>query len=150
MASGKKKTLGKKASKPRTALGNEKNASKITHKDVQIAFLLDGLPGVEKLDAAHPTAKRGYRRAVLLKALDLLKQQGQTAAALEEYVSEHYAVPHGRGRMRPAAGSERSYRAQQLGDNPAFLRLPLSSLNVKKGGELRVAFEADRIVVRRS
>ena len=113
----------------------------VSFKDVQIAYLLDGISGVEKLLSGRKSAGTIIRRA-----LRELKAQGRSVDALESYVSEKFGSG-GRGRSMPAIGEERKYKAQQIGEHGAFLRLPLTPLGVKKGGTVRVRFEADRVVV---
>jgi hypothetical protein len=113
----------------------------VSFKDVQIAYLLDGISGVEKL-----VANRKSAGTVIRRALRELKQQGRGVDALEAHVSERYGSG-GRGRSMPGVGEERKYKAQQIKTGGAFLRLPLTPLGVKKGGNVRVRFEADRVVV---
>ena len=113
----------------------------VSFKDVQIAYLLDGISGVEKIVAGRKSAG-----AIIRKALRELKQQGRSVDALETYVGEKFGSG-GRGRSMPNIGEERKYRAQQIKTGGAFLRLPLTPLGVKKGGSVRVRFESDRIVV---
>jgi hypothetical protein len=113
----------------------------VSFKDVQIAYLLDGISGLEKLLAGRKSAG-----GVIRRALRELKQQGRSVEALEAYVGEKYGSG-GRGRSMPGVGEERKYKAQQIKSGGAFLRLPLTPLGVKKGGSVRVRFEADRIVV---
>lgn len=113
----------------------------VSFKDVQIAYLLDGISGVEKL-----VSNRKSAGGVLRRALRELKQQGRSVDALEAYVGERYGSG-GRGRSMPGVGEERKYKAQQIKSGGAFLRLPLTPLGIKKGGSVRVRFEADRIVV---
>lgn len=113
----------------------------VSFKDVQIAYLLDGISGVEKILAGRKSAGTIIRRA-----LKELKAQGRSVDAMESYVGEKFGSG-GRGRSMPNVGEERKYKAQQIGDQGAFLRLPLTPLGVKKGGSVRVRFEADRVVV---
>ena len=125
-------------------MASKKGSSKrgiVSFKDLQIAFLLDGIAGVEKLVAGRKSAG-----PILKRALAELKSQGRSVDALEHYISEHHGSA-GRGRSMPNVGEERKYRAQQIADGGTFLRLPLTPLGVKKGGVVRVRFEADRIVV---
>lgn len=125
-------------------MASKKSASKrtvVSFKDVQIAYLLDGISGVEKL-----VSNRKSAGAVIRRALRELKQQGRSVDALEAYVGEKFGSG-GRGRSMPDVGEERKYKAQQIKTGGAFLRLPLTPLGVKKGGSVRVRFESDRIVV---
>ena len=125
-------------------MASKKSATKrtvVSFKDVQIAFLLDGISGVEKLLAGRKSAGTVIRRA-----LHELEQQGRHVDALKVYVGEKFGAG-GRGRSMPGVGEERKYKAQQIKTGGAFLRLPLTPLAVKKGGSVRVRFESDRIVV---
>ena len=124
-------------------MASKKSAKRsvVSFKDIQIAFLLDGISGVEKLIAGRKSAG-----VVLRKALRDLKDQGRSVEALQAYVDAHFSSS-GRGRSMPSIGEERKYKAQQIKTGGAFLRLPLHPLGVKKGGSVRVRFETDRIVV---
>ena len=125
-------------------MASKKNAGKrtvVSFKDVQIAYLLDGISGVEKLLAGRKSAG-----AILRRALRELKAQGRSVDALEAYVGEKYGTG-GRGRSMPNIGEERRYKAQQIGDHAPFLRLPLTPIGIKQGQQVRARFEADRIVV---
>jgi len=118
--------------------------TQVSFKDIQIAYLLDGVRAVEKLVAGRKTASVGLRRA-----LRELKEQGRNTDALESYISERYGSG-GRGRSLPTVGDERRYKAQQIKTGGAFLRLPLAPLGVRKGGSVRVRFESGKIVISRS
>lgn len=113
----------------------------VSFKDLQIAYLLDGIAGVEKLVAGKKSAV-----AVLKRAHKELKAQGRNVETLENYINENYGTS-GRGRAMPAIGEERRYKAQQIADGGTFLRLPLTPIGVKKGGVVKVRFEADRVIV---
>ena len=113
----------------------------VSFKDLQIAYLLDGISGVEKLVAGKKNAG-----SILKRALKEMTGQGRNVETLEAYVNERYGSS-GRGRAMPNVGEERKYKAQQIGDGGTFLRLPLTPIGVKKGGVVKVRFEADRVVV---
>ena len=115
--------------------------SLVSYKDVQIAFLVDGIQGVEKILQGRKSA-----RTLVRHALSDLKRQGRAVDALESYVAERHATK-ARGRAMPGTGEERRYRAQQIEGGGVFLRLPLTPLGVKKSGSVRVRFDADRILV---
>lgn len=118
-------------------------ARRTSFKDIQIAYLANGVSAVEALLKDGKASKMAVR-----KALTALRESGANAAALDGFVAAH--MPKGsRGRAAAVAGSERSYRAQQLAKGSAFLRLPLEALGVKKGGLVAVRFESDRVVVTR-
>ncbi len=113
----------------------------VSFKDLQIAYLLDGISGVEKLVAGKKNAG-----SILKRALKEMTGQGRNVETLDAYVNERYGSS-GRGRAMPNVGEERKYKAQQIGDGGTFLRLPLTPIGVKKGGVVKVRFETDRVVV---
>lgn len=130
MAKGpKKKSTGPRASK------------RLSYKDIQIAYLADGVGAVEKLLSEEKAS-----RAAVRKALEALRQQGAAAATLDDFVKTHIGAGR-RGRAAPLVGTDRTYRAQKLATGSPFVRLPLESLGVKKGGVVTVRFERDRIIV---
>lgn len=127
-------------------MASKKSAAKrsfVSFKDVQIAYLLDGISGVEKLVAGRKSAS-----ALIHRALTELKKQGRSVDSLEAWLENKFGVG-GRGRPMPNVGEERLYKAQQVKKNGPFLRLPLTPLGVKKEGVVRVRFEGDRIIVTR-
>ena len=130
--------MAKASKKPK---GSPRAGKRLSYKDIQIAFLSDGVSAVEKL-LKDGRASRGAVR----KALDALRQQGAAAATLDDFVKTHIGQGR-RGRTAPLVGTDRTYRAQKLSTGSPFLRLPLEALGVKKGGLVTVRFERDRIVV---
>lgn len=122
-----------------------KNARRLSYKDVQIAYLADGVSAVEKLLNEGKTS-----RAAVRKALDALRQQGAAAATLDDFVKAQIGTGGRRGRTAPLIGTDRTYRAQKLNTGSPFVRLPLEALGVKKGGLVTVRFERDRIIVTKS
>lgn len=128
-------------------MASKKASSKrsiVSFKDLQIAYLLDGIGGVEKLVAGRKNAG-----SILKRALKEMADQGRNVETLQAYVNERYGSS-GRGRAMPNVGEERKYKAQQIGDGGTFLRLPLTPIGVKKGGVVKVRFEADRVIVTRT
>lgn len=113
----------------------------ISFKDVQIAYLLDGVKGVERL-----LKDRKSPGSVLKRALQELKETGTNTKALEEFIGESFSAA-GRGRAIPQVGEERRYKAQQVKSGTPFLRLPLNTLGLKKGKAVKVRFEAGQILV---
>ena len=113
----------------------------VSFKDVQLAYLMDGVSAVEKLVTNGNASKSTVRRA-----LKKLQESGRDVSSLERWVAEHIG-PIGRGRAAPVPGETRSYKVQQIKNSGPFLRLPLDALSVKKGSVIRVNFETDRIVV---
>jgi hypothetical protein len=116
--------------------------SLISFKDIQIAYLLDDISGVEKL-----INNRKNPAPLLRRALKELVKSGKKTESLEKYILSHHGTGS-RGRSIPLSGQERIYRAQKLAAGTAFLRLPLAPLGTIKGGKVKVSFENDRIIVK--
>lgn len=112
----------------------------VSYKDVQIAYLLEGLDGVERLLPEKRAA------GVVKRALRELRLQGNPAQDLADFVLQRYGST-GRGRAIPQSGEQRTYRAQQIKDGSPFLRLPLNTLSVPKGKAVQVRFEPNQIVI---
>ena len=122
---------------------NEHERNLVSFKDVQIAFLMEGVNGVQKLVSDGKVSKPTIRRA-----LRKFHEQGNTPVDFERWVAENVG-PIGRGRSAPSVGETRSYKVQQIKNTGPFLRLPLDSLGINKGGVVRVKFEDGKIVVTR-
>ena len=116
--------------------------SLISFKDIQIAYLLEDIPGVERLING-----RKNPGPLLRRALKELVKAGKKTENLEKFILANHGTGT-RGRSIPVSGQERIYRAQKLAAGTAFLRLPLAPLGTLKGGKVRVVFENDRIVVK--
>jgi len=116
--------------------------SLISFKDIQIAYLLEDISGVEKLING-----RKNPGPLLRRALKELVKAGKKTENLEKFILANHGTGT-RGRSIPVSGQERIYRAQKLAAGTAFLRLPLAPLGTLKGGKVRVVFENDRIVVK--
>lgn len=116
--------------------------SLISFKDIQIAYLLEDIAGVEKL-----IVNRKNPAPLLRRALKELVKSGKKTDTLEKYILSHHGTGS-RGRSIPLSGQERIYRAQKLIAGTAFLRLPLAPLGTIKGGKVKVLFENDRIIVK--
>lgn len=116
--------------------------SLISFKDIQIAYLLNDIPGIQNLiaDKKNPAP-------LLRRALKELTKSGKKTDTLEKYIIANYGVGT-RGRSIPTTGQERIYRAQKLASGTAFLRLPLAPLGTLKGGKVKVVFENDTIIVK--
>jgi hypothetical protein len=132
------KASGKKKS---TKTSSTKRA--VSYKDLQIAYLSNGVSAIQQLLAEGSTTKSSVRRA-----LQAFTDAGAAAATLDDFVKTHIGQGR-RGRAAPLVGAERSYRAQKLNSGSTFLRLPLEALGVQKGGLVTVRFERDRILVTR-
>ena len=118
-----------------------KRRSTLSFKDVEILYLLEGLPPIARLHKENRVSPATIRRAVVA-----LRSIGKTDSMLESWVNENLRVGT-RGRAAPKAGQERIYRAQQINESGPFLRLPLGALRAAKGETLAVSFEKDRIIV---
>ncbi len=116
----------------------------VSYKDVQLAYLLEGVSAVERQWQTGNVSKATIRRAV-----KRLQESDEDVAEFERWVAANIG-PIGRGRSSPQPGETRSYKVQQLqnGGGP-FLRLPIDSLGVKKEDIVRVQFDKDQIVVTR-
>jgi len=113
----------------------------ISHKDLQIAFLLEGVDGVQKQYDTGNVSK-----ATLRRTLKSLSDSGKDTADLERWYAENFGTL-GRGRGAPTAGESRQYKVQQIRRSGPFLRLPLDSLGVKKGDTVRVKFDDNTITI---
>ena len=114
-----------------------------SYKDVQIAYLLDGLKGVQKLHE-----KEQLSRDVVQKAIKILNSLGKETESLAQWAKLQFRVKR-LGRPAPKVGEQKLYKAQQIKDGGLFLRLPVETLVDAKGMALEVRFEADRIEVRK-
>lgn len=121
----------------------KKKRNIISFKDLQIAYLRDGLDSVTQL---YQEGKAS--RIALKKACASLKQMGTPMSSFEQWMQENVKV-NVRGRSTPKTGSERTYRAQKIKTGGSFLRLPLASLEIEKGQVLSVSFEKNRIVIQK-
>jgi hypothetical protein len=115
----------------------------VSFKDVQLAYLLEGIESVGRLWATGTLSK-----ATVRKALKKLRDSGENVEQFDSWMLNTIG-PIGRGRSGPTPGETRSYKTQQIKAGGPFLRLPLDSIGVHKGDPVRVAFDADSIVVQR-
>ncbi len=118
-----------------------KSRTLASFKDVQLAYLMEGIGAVEAMVEARRASPSTIRRA-----LRKLQEAGSDVAALERWVATNIG-PIGRSRSAPGAGDVRSYKVQQVKGSGPFLRLPLDCLEVEKGGVIWVQFEGERIIV---
>ncbi|MEM7494561.1 MAG: hypothetical protein AAF471_00135 [Myxococcota bacterium] len=120
---------------------SSKKRSLVSFKDCQIAYLLEGVTGLKRLVQGRKNAG-----PILRRTLKELREAGRKTDALEKFIAETY--PAGtRGRSSPMVWQKRRYKAQQLSEGDAFLRLPLGPLGTLKGDLVTVSFEPNRIVV---
>lgn len=123
--------------------GETKKRTTLSFKDVEILYLVEGLSPIIKLHKEKKVSPSTIRRAVVA-----LNKIGKNKSTLESWASENLRVGS-RGRSSPKIGQERVYRAQQINESGPFLRLPLTALSAAKGDVLSVAFDKDKIVVKR-
>ncbi len=117
--------------------------TRISNKDLQVAFLVNGIEGVQAMTSDNVPAK-----ATLQAAIDSLENLGQEVAPLIAFMDTlHPAGDGSRGRSAPQNGDTRTYKAQVVKDGAPFLRLPLDTLKAMKGENITVAFEHNKIVV---
>lgn len=114
----------------------------ISFKDVQIAYLIEGIEGVERLIKGRKNIATLLRRAV-----KELKAAGKKTETLDRFIAENHG-PGTRGRAVPITGQERIYKAQKINAGGPFLRLPLNPLGTSKGGFVSVRFERNQIIVK--
>jgi len=122
---------------------HKKKKSYFSFKDLQIAYLKDGIGMVTKLYQEGRAS-----RITIKKACESLKNLGTPISSFEQWIEENISV-NPRGRSVPKVGSERTYRAQKIKIGGPFLRLPLSSLQIEKGQALSVSFEKNKIVIQK-
>ena len=170
--SAKKKTASKRKTKPGTASKKatvKKTASATTKRgpgrppkkakrgrppkrmmttnEVLMSFYEGGIGALQE----H-RRKKDATPVVMRKALRSLVSKKKDIGPLQKLLDKPVASAsrksiEGRGRKSPAAGDLRAYKVQQVKKQPPFLRLPVSSLNLKKNAPVEVKFEKDRIVV---
>ncbi|MES2503971.1 MAG: hypothetical protein V4534_03750 [Myxococcota bacterium] len=120
-----------------------KKRSTVSFKDIQIAYLMDGVNSIARLH------KEGKASGITIRrALTNLKESGREVAGLEKWIRENLGTGI-RGRTAPTPGQERIYRAQQIKTSGPFLRLPLAALQIDKGEVVSVVFQKDQIVVKK-
>lgn len=119
--------------------------NRITSKDLQISFLIDGVDGVkDQLNQADTKPSK----KVLTQALADLDKKGMETSDLAMLIAELFpASGKGRGKQQPVAGETRTYSVQKVKNSAPFIRLPLSILGVEQGNEVSVRFEDNCIVV---
>ena len=119
------------------------STTRISNKDIQVAFLVNGVNGVSDMVAENVPAK-----ATLQAAVDALENLGQDVSLLIAFMETLHPAGDGtRGRSAPQNGDVRTYKAQVVKDGGPFLRLPLDTLNAMKGENMTVAFEHGKIIV---
>ena len=124
---------------------NKNSNIRITSKDLEIAFLIGQLDGVNDLIA---TAGKVPGKKVFNQALTSLDSKGLETAELAEFITELFpASGKGRGKQQPVNGETRFYSVQKVKNSAPFIRLPLSIMGVERGQEVAVTFNGNKIVV---
>ena len=124
---------------------NKNNTVRITSKDLEIAFLIGQVEGINDLvtEAGKVPGKK-----VFTQALSALDSKGLETAQLAEFITDLFpASGKGRGKQQPVDGETRFYSVQRVKNSAPFIRLPLSILDVKQGQEVAVLFNGKKIVV---
>src|SRR3989338_238568 len=120
-----------------------KKRSTVSFKDIQIAYLMDGISSIAKFHKEGQASNITIRRA-----FSNLKEGGSECSTLEKWIRENLGTGV-RGRTAPSAGQERICRAQQIKTSGPFLRLPLGALQIDKGEVVSVIFQKDQIIVKK-
>ena len=124
---------------------NKNKTIRVTSKDLEIAFLIGQLDGVNDL---LDTAGKVPGKKVFAQALTSLDSKGLETAQLAEFITDLFpASGKGRGKQQPVNGETRFYSVQRVKNSAPFIRLPLSILDVKQGQEVAVLFNGKKIVV---
>jgi len=124
---------------------NKNNTVRITSKDLEIAFLIGQLDGVNDL---VKQAGKVPGKKVFNQALTSLDSKGLETAELAEFITELFpASGKGRGKQQPVNGETRFYSVQKVKNSAPFIRLPLSIMGVERGQEVAVTFNGNKIVV---
>lgn len=137
-----------------TATNNEPRSSvtgrklPVTHKDLTIAYMLEGLDAVGTMLASHTNPV-----ACLETAIETLQANGKDVSELS-MLRDTFAnakVPGKRGRSAARIGDNRQFSVQQVGvgeeASDVFIRLPLSTLGVVKGQRVSCRFLEGEIIV---
>ena len=126
-----------------TKNNTKKSVKRNNFKDVQLAYIIDGIEGVSNL-----TPLPG--KPTLIQAINGLNDKGMDTDDLLAFTASNYPGGGGRGRASITIGESRTYKVQAVKDGSVFLRLPLSTLNVEKGDTVSVSFDDGKVVVTNS
>lgn len=117
-----------------------------TYKDIALLFLASGISAVEesfKAEEASPD--------VFVKACDHLRDSHaqQDIGPFEAFIVANIEIEEGPGRGRPGpeVGNSRVYKAQRVGENEPFIRLPVHLLGCRKGSPVKVTFQDGKMLV---
>jgi len=124
----------------------------VTHKDLTIAYMLEGISGIGALLANHTNPV-----AILEKTISVLEEKGQDTTDLEN-LKDQFADAHSpgvRGRKSAVVGESRNFTVQQIKNQKTnemgevFLHLPCGTLGGAKGSKILASFEDGKIVLTR-
>jgi hypothetical protein len=130
-------------------MGEAKDTGKkLLHKDVQIAYLGEGVGAVVALWEEGRVSVHTFRRAI-----KFLHSSGNDALDLVSWFANNVG-PIGRTKVAPKSGDTRTFKAQIRPGRPnvetdtggVYLRLPVPD-QVKPGKSLQVSFKDDKIVI---
>lgn len=118
----------------------------VTHKDLMIAYLIEGIDGINPLLADHSDAV-----AVLDRMIGNLEGKGQNTdelSSLRAFYQEIADSPGSPGRKQVRIGDTREYTVQQVGnEGDLFMRVPLGTLGSVRGEKVLAAFEDGKITI---
>ena len=124
---------------------NDKRKTPVTHKDLALLALMQGVDALDPLLASHTNPVD-----VLGKVRATFEKNGKDTTALDEKIAmwTEIKTPGVKGRKPVKIGDVRTYKAQQIGDDgDLFIRLPVNLLGVSKGADLAVSFADGMISV---
>ena len=116
--------------------------TRITNKDLQVAYLVNGVAGVQAMTSDNVPAKITFQTAI-----DSLEKLGQEVDPLIAYMETHYSSDTGALRTAPQNGETRTYKVGQPRDGAPKVSIPLNTLNAAKGDNVNVSFENGKIVI---
>src|SRR3989338_4625850 len=105
----------------------KKRRENVSFKDLQIAYLREGIRSISEL-----YKEKQVSRVAIRNAFDALQKTGDDVSSFKQWILENLKTGP-RGRPTPASGQKRSYRVQEIQEGKPFLRLPLNALQIQKG-----------------
>jgi hypothetical protein len=124
---------------------NKNKTVRVTSKDLEIAFLIGQLDGVNDL---IENAGKTPGKKVFSQAITSLDSKGLETAEFASFIAELFpASGKGRGKQQPVSGETRFYSVQKVKNSAPFIRLPLSIMGAERGQEVAVKFDNNKIIV---
>lgn len=118
-------------------------SKKVNFHDVQITYLMSGIPALKELHEGGNLSK-----ITLAKAIESLESKGMQTEDLRVFFDSTFPVQK-RGRSMPSAGEERKYKIQVDGTGQPFIKLPVSAFyNAPKGASCTVMFTDNSAIVK--